>query len=252
MRSKALIIVLLISLLAILALCLTAAINGGLVLYESGDLVITDYFSIGQSILRSIALLVFTLIYCKTWYYGESPGNAFEDLFLFAAALIETRVFYQYTNITGQCFIPPVVLARIQITSVILMLLSLISTAICYQNNEYSTVSFLKGICVAVALAMGLLLPLPVSYENVFRMNPSLWILIILSATAFVSNLVLMFIEPPGIETFKHLTSIVIIEGVFAIFFFNLTYSDLFGSVLLVLGYIANAILSARNSISLY
>lgn len=252
MRSKALILVLLITLLAILALCLTAAINGGFILYHSQTTTIEDYFPIGESVLRTFTLLIFTLIYCKTWYYGESPGTAFFDLFLFSAAIAETRVFFQYTALTGQCFIPPVVLSRIQIGSVILMLLSLISSALYYQNNEYSAVSFLKGISVAIAIVLGLLLPLPVSSENLFRIKPSYWILILLSAVAFISNLILMLTDPPGIGTFKHLASIAIIEGIFAIFFFSLKYSELVGTILLTLGYITNSILSARNSISLY
>ena len=251
MRSKALIIVLLIVLLAVLALSITATVDSVLVLYYNENTDIVDYIVLGQSVLKTIALLIFTLIYCKTWYYGESPGNAFADLFLFAAALIETRNFYQYTNLTGQCFIPPVLLARIQIFAVILMLLSMINAAL-YYNNEYSTINFLKIISVGIALALSLLLPLPISYEDIFSLLPSFWILIILCATAFVANLILMFTEPPGIGTFKHLASIVIIGGIFAIFFFNLPSSEMVGSVLLTMGYLINAILSARNAISLY
>lgn len=252
MRSKALIIVLLITLLSILALCLTVAINDGIIIYFSEGTTIFDYFSTGQSILRTLTLLIFTLVYCKTWYYGESPGNAFADVFLLAATLVETRVFYLHTELTGQSYIPPVILARIQITSVILMLLSMISSALYYQNNEYSAVSLLKGVSVAVALTLGLLLPLPLSYKELFTISPSLWILIVLCLTAFESNLILMFTEPPGIGTFKQLASIIIINAVFVIFFFNLPYSDLVGSILLSFGYIADTILSARNSISLY
>ncbi len=252
MRSKALIIVLLILLLSILALCLTAALNGGLVLYSSESTTLKDYFPFGESILRTLSLLAFTLIYCKTWYYGESPGNAFADLFLLSAALLETRVFFHYTELTGQCFIPPVVLERIQIGAVVLILLSTISAALYYQNNEYSAVSFLKGISLGIAIILGLLLPLSPSYENIFTSIPSFWILVILSAVAFIANLILMFTDPPGIGTFKHLTSIVLIEGIFVTFYFSLPYSDLIGSILLTLGYIANSILSARNSISLY
>lgn len=251
MRNKALIIVLLIVLLLILALSLTASINGGLVLYYTEGTKVIDYLPFGQSVVRSIALLAFALIYCKTWFSGESPGNAFADLFLVAAALVETRAFYLYTNLTGQCFISPVVLTRIQIGSVILLLVSMISSSLYYQNNEYSAVFLLKGVCVVVAIACGLLLPLPTSYDEIFRVLPSFWIFIVLCLTAFISYLILMFTDPPGIGTFKHLASITIIEGIFATFFFNLSYSDLVGSILLTIGFLSDAILSARNSIRL-
>jgi hypothetical protein len=251
MRNKALIIVLLIVLLGILALCITAAINGGMLLYYSIDATIFDYFPFAQSLIRTLSLLAFTLIYCKTWYSGESPGSAFTDLYLLAAALVETRVFNDYTNLTGICFVPPVVLSRLLIASVILMLLSIISSALYYQNNEYGAVSLLKGLDTATAIIMGLLLPVPLSFENLFLSVPTYWIFIILCATAFLACLILMLTDPPGIGTFKHLSSILIVGGIFAIFFFNITYADLVGSILLTLGYTANAILSASNSIRL-
>jgi hypothetical protein len=251
MRSKALIIVLLIVLLFLLALSLTASLNGGLVLYYREGTTLTDYLPLGQCVARTLALLAFTLIYCKTWYSGESPGNAFADLFLLSAALVETKSFYLYTDLTGMCFIAPSVLSRIQIGAVVLMLVSMISSSLFYQNNEYSAVSFLKGVCVVIALTAGLLLPLPLSYKEIFRTLPSFWIFIILCATAFISCLILMFTDTPGIGTFKHLASITIIEGIFATFFFNLSYAELVGSILLTIGYIANAVLSARNSIRL-
>ena len=251
MRNKALIIVLLIVLLGILALCITASVNCAMTLYYAENTSISDYFPFAQSLARTLSLLAYTLIYCKTWYYGESPGNAFADLFLFSAALIETRVFYNYTELTGICFVSPVVLNRLLIGSVILMLLSIISSALYYQNNEYGAVSLLKGLDFATAIIMGLLLPVPLDFENLFITNPSYWIFIILCATAFVACLILMFTDPPGIGTFKHFASILIVGGTFAIFFFSISYADLVGSILLTLGYVANAILSASNSIRL-
>lgn len=251
MRNKALIIVLLILLLSILALCITTAINGALTLYYSEPTSITEYFPFAQSVARTLSLLAFILIYCKTWFYGESPGNAFADIFLLSAALVELRVFYDYAELTGLCYVSPVVLSRLVLFSVILMLLSLISSALYYQNNEYRAVSLLKGFIFTVAIIMSLLLPISLSFEDLFISIPTYWIFIILCATAFIAYLILMFTEPPGIGTFKHLASIVIVGGTFAIFFFSISYADLVGSILLTIGYTVNAILSARNAIKL-
>lgn len=249
MRNKALILVLLIVLLSILALCLAISINCARTLYLTPNTSFADYLPFIQSLARTISLLVYVLIYCKTWFYGESPGTAFGDLFLFSAALIETRVFYNYETITGKCYISPVVLSRLLLFSVILMLLSLISSALYYQNNEYGAVSLLKGIDVGSALVMSLLLPISLSFEDLFIAIPTYWIFIILCATGFVAFLILMFTEPPGIGTFKNLSLILIIGGIFAIFFFSESYADLVGSILLTIGYTANSIFSARNAI---
>ncbi len=251
MRNKALIILLLVILLAVLALSLTASINGALLLYSSLETSLLEYLPFAVSAVRTLSLLAFTLIYCKTWYSGESPEVAFMDLFLISAALTETRVFFNYTELTGLCMISPVVQTRIILTSVLLLLLSIISSALYYQNNEYGAVSLIKGIDVAASIIMGLLLPIPLSVEDLFLTLPSFWIFILLSATAFIACLIVMFTEPPGISTFKHLAAIFILGGTFAIFFFNLPYANLVGSILLIIGFTANAIFSARNSIRL-
>ncbi len=251
MRNKAFIIVLLILLLSVLVLCITTAINGAMTLYYASNTTFTDYLPFIQSLVRTLSLLVYTLIYCKTWFYGESPGSAFADLFLFSAALIELRVFYSYEQINGTCFLSPLLLSRILLFSVILMLLALISFALYYQNNEYSAVTLLKGLDIATAIIISFLLPVSLSFEELFLSVPTYWIFIILCATAFVAFLFLMFTEPPGIGTFKNLSSILIIGGTFAIFFFSISYADLVGSILLTIGYTANSIFSARNAIRL-
>lgn len=251
MRNKALIIVLLIVLLSVLAICITISINGARTLYCTTNSSLASYLPFILSLARSLSLLVYSLIYCKTWFYGESPGTAFGDLFLFSAALVETRIFYNYEQITGDCYISPVVLSRILLFSVFLMLLSLISSALYYQNNEYSAVSLLKGIDIASAIVMSLLLPISLSFEDLFIAIPTYWIFIILCVTAFIAYLILIFTEPPGIGTFKNLFLSLIIGGVFAIFFFSVSYADLVGSILLTLGYTANSIFSARNAIRL-
>lgn len=246
MRSKFLKALILIVQIAVMGVCTAVSIRGFLLAKD-----IMQELPFILAAVRIGILLVFTIGYYRSYISGGSPENVFIAFFLFSTSLSESRVFNDFAVLTGRILISNVVLSRISLFAVMAMLLSLIGLAIYYQNNEYYAVSLYTGICLAGALFMGLLLPTPISFENLWMMNPSFWIFAILCAVAAVVNILLLFTETPGAGTLGLLASVFLDASIFATYFFNASYSNLIGTGLFVVGSLINTIVLTRNTIRL-
>lgn len=246
MRSKFLKILILIVQIIMMGVCGAIAARGFFLAQD-----IWQELPFIQSVARIGMLLVFTISYYRSCLSGGSPENIFMVCFLFSASLAEIRVFNDFANLTGISLMSLMVLSRISIFAVMAMLLSLIGSGLYFQNNEYGAVSLYSWIGLAGALFMGLLLPAPLSFENLWRMNPSFWIFAILSAVAAVVNILLLFTEAPGAGTVRLLASVILDASIFATYFFNISYSNLIGTSLFVAGCLINTIVLTRNTIRL-
>lgn len=204
-----------------------------------------------QAAARIGVLLVFTIAYYRSCISGSGPENIFMVCFLFSASLAEVRVFDDFTMLTGIRLMSQTALSRVSIFAVMGMLLSITGSGLFFQNNEYGAVSLYSWISLAAALFMSLLLPVPLSFENIWNMNPSFWIFTIITAVAAIVNIQMLFMEAPGSGTIKLIASTILDASVFATYFFNISYSNLVGTCLFVAGCLLNTIVLARNTVRL-
>lgn len=246
MRSKFLKTTILIAQILMMGVCIAIVARG---FFLAGDL--WGELPFIQSAARLGALFVFTLAYYRSCISGTGPENVFMVCFLFSASLAEVRVFNDFTLLTGIDLMSQTAISRVSVFAVMGMLLSLTGSGLFFQNNEYGAVSLYSWTSLASALFMSLLLPVPLSYENLWSMNPSFWLFVILSAVAAMVNIQLLFTEAPGSGTVRLIAAAILDASIFATYFFSISYSNIVGTSLFVAGCLLNTVVLMRNTIRL-
>lgn len=232
--------------LLIVALCATIEIKGFVV-----SISFQQEITFILSLVRLGMLLLFTASYYKNSLSEGSAGNIFIACFLFSSTLSEIKVFNYFENLTSISYISQVVLSRISIFAVLTMFLSLIGAGLFSQNNKHGEVFLFSWLSLACAIALGFILPIPLVYENLWNMTPSFWIVTLLSAIAFISNIILLFFESSGTGKTRAVASLLFVLSIVFMWLLKIQYATIVGSLLFILGCLLEIVLLTRNYVRL-
>lgn len=241
MQNKALRVFTFLIQTAIFAVCLLLCVRGVLISQTTESI-----STLIWTLVKLLALFILSIVFFKTSISRSTPGDVFIALYILFGSVSFIKVFDLYSNLTGTCYIPPVVNVRLYMLSIIMMSLSLLGSGLYHQNNEHTAVSRFSAIIVCIALIMTEVLPAGQTYESLLSL-PVLWLLYAVNGASIVIFFLLIATDPPGPDIVRHVSLILLTIGNHLSICFIGYYIQIVGNILFVIGCLMLMILTMRT-----
>ena len=217
-------------------------------------IVVTEEWSVSrpfiQTVVRAAVLFLLTISYYKTSVSNFNPGNPFIMLFMLFMTIVELKILSVFSELTGWSILPARVSVRLHLFAQFMVYFLLTGYAINYQNNDHSAVSRFMVFGMTGCLFLSIMIPATQDIAGVWDLKAPYLLVTSFCTISVLSNMILAFSESTSVGTLRHVSTIMMLLGNYAMIYDNQIIS-LVGSGLFVLGAIISMILTLRNSVIL-
>ncbi len=203
-----------------------------------------------ETVIRASVLFLLTISYYKTSVSNFNPGNPFILLFMLFMTIVELRVLSVFTELTGWSILPARVSVRLHLFSQFMVYFLLAGYAINYQNNDHSAVTRFMLFGITGCLFLSIMIPATQDISGVWALRAPYLLVTAFCSISVLCNLILAFSESTKMGTLRHISTVMMLLGNYAMIYDNQTIA-LIGSCTFVVGGIISMILTLRNSVIL-
>ena len=217
-------------------------------------IVVNDEWSVSgpfiETVVRASVLFLLTISYYKTSVSNFNPGNPFIMLFMLFMTIVELKILSVFTELTGWSILPARVSVRLHLFSQLMVYFLLAGYAINYQNNDHSAVTRFMLFGITGCLFLSIMIPATQDITGVWTLRAPYLLVTIYCSVSVLCNLILAFSESTKLGTLRHISTVMMLLGNYAMIYDNPTIA-LIGSCTFVIGAFISMILTLRNSVIL-
>ncbi len=202
------------------------------------------------TVVRVAVLFLLTISYYKTSVSNFNPGNPFIILFLLFLTIVEIKVLSMFTALTGWSILPARVSVRLHLFSQFMVYFLMTGYAINYQNNDHSALTRFMMFGITGCLFLSIMIPATQDIAGVWNLKAPYLLITAFCSVGVLANLILAFSESTKQGTLRHISTVMMLLGNYAMIYENPTIA-LVGSCTFTVGGIISMILTLRNSVIL-